>query len=92
MAHICAQVKADTYLSGPAAKDYMELGYFRERGIAVRYFDYRGYPEYPQLHGPFEHAVSVLDLIFHVGPEASSFLSPCAVEHDANQKLVSGDE
>ena len=32
--------------------------------------NYDGYPEYPQLHGGFEHAVSVLDLLFNTGPDA----------------------
>jgi len=27
-----------------------------------------GYPEYPQLHGDFEHAVTILDLLFNTGP------------------------
>ena len=35
---------------------------------------YEGYPEYPQLHGGFEPAVSVLDLLFNVGPDALRYL------------------
>ena len=31
---------------------------------------YEGYPEYPQLYGGFEHAVTALDLLFNTGPEA----------------------
>jgi hypothetical protein len=34
---------------------------------------YDGYLEYPQLHGGFEHAVSVIDLLFNTGAEAPSF-------------------
>jgi hypothetical protein len=36
---------------------------------------YEGYPEYPQLHGGFEHAVSALDLLFNTGPEAQRYMS-----------------
>ena len=36
--------------------------------------DYSGYPEYPQLHPPFDHAVTVLDLIFNVGPDAPRYM------------------
>ena len=36
--------------------------------------DYSCYPEYRQLYPPFEHGVSVLDLIFSEGPEARRFL------------------
>jgi hypothetical protein len=36
--------------------------------------DYSGYPEYEQLYPPFEHAVSIVDLIFNVGPGARDFM------------------
>ena len=36
--------------------------------------NYDGYPEYQQLHGGFEHAVSVLDLLFNTGPDALRYL------------------
>jgi hypothetical protein len=65
---------ADTYVSGPAAKAYMEHDRFDRRGIAVEYFEYGPYPEYEQPHPPFEHAVSVLDLLFCTGPAARSHL------------------
>jgi hypothetical protein len=39
----------------------------RSRGRQLSYFDYSGYPEYPQLFPPFDHHVSVLDLIFNQG-------------------------
>ena len=32
--------------------------------------EYDGYPEYDQLHPPFEHHVTALDLIFHTGTNA----------------------
>jgi hypothetical protein len=36
--------------------------------------DYDGYPEYPQLHPPFAHGVTVLDLLVHMGDEAPGYL------------------
>jgi hypothetical protein len=71
---ICQQAKASEYVSGPAAKDYLDEERFKEAGIAVRWFDYTGYPEYPQLYGPFEHRVTVLDLILNTGPDARRYL------------------
>lgn len=62
------------YLSGPAARDYIETEAFESSGIDLEYKDYAGYPEYPQSHPPFEHAVSILDLIFHTGPEAPDYI------------------
>jgi hypothetical protein len=47
---------------------------FARSGIGISYADYSGYPEYPQLHGEFEHTVTALDLLFNVGPEASSYM------------------
>ncbi len=74
LASICAQAGAGVYLSGPAARAYLDEGAFARRGIEVRWFDYEGYRPYPQLWGPFEHKLSVLDLIFNTGPEARSFM------------------
>ena len=44
------------------------------RDIAVQFADYSGYPEYRQPHGPFEHYVSMLDLLFCTGPRALEFM------------------
>jgi len=71
---ICQQAGADTYVSGPSARGYIDEACFRAAGIELRYFDYAGYPEYPQLHGPFEHAVSVIDLLCNTGPDARRYL------------------
>lgn len=67
---LLCQMGATHYVSGPSARSYLDAAAFSEAGIALSYHDYSGYPAYPQLHPPFEHAVSVLDLLFHVGPEA----------------------
>ncbi|MBE3011314.1 WbqC family protein [Microbispora sp. NEAU-D428] len=71
---ICRKAGADEYLSGPAARAYLDESIFRKAGIEVRWFDYSGYPEYPQLHPPFDHQVTVLDLLFNVGSAAAEYL------------------
>lgn len=71
---ICQAAGAAAYLSGPAARDYVVPELFDRAGIELRWMDYTGYPEYPQSHPPFEHGVSVLDLIFNVGPQAARYL------------------
>lgn len=71
---ICEALAATEYLSGPAAKSYLDLELFERAGVAVRWMDYSGYSEYQQLWGEFEHGVSVVDLLFNVGPEAPSYL------------------
>mgnify|MGYP001097912604 CR=1 FL=1 len=62
------------YLSGPAAKNYIQEELFEQAGIVLEWMDYSGYPEYTQLSETFEHGVSILDLIFNEGPEAVKFL------------------
>ena len=71
---LCRQAGATHYLSGPAARDYMDVELFARHGIEVAFFDYSGYPEYRQLHGPFEHAVSVIDLLLNEGRNARTYL------------------
>ena len=71
---ICQQAGANTYISGPSARDYIDDALFRETGVELQYFDYAGYPPYPQLHGPFEPHVSIVDLLCHLGPEAPRYM------------------
>jgi len=71
---ICKDCNADVYLSGPAAKDYFDEELAKLENIQVEWMDYSGYKEYNQLHLPFEHGVSILDLIFNEGPNATKFM------------------
>jgi hypothetical protein len=71
---ICRQAGATTYVSGPSARSYIDEGQFVAANIELRYFDYSGYPEYSQLHPPFDHHVSVLDLILNEGPGATRYM------------------
>lgn len=71
---LCQQAGATEYVSGPAAKSYLDESLFVEAGIDVRWMDYSGYPEYHQRFPPFEHAVSVIDLLFNEGPDARRYM------------------
>ncbi|MDN8612834.1 WbqC family protein [Variovorax ginsengisoli] len=71
---LCVQAGGTEYISGPSAKNYVDETVFRERGIALTWFDYAGYPEYPQLWGDFTHGVTVLDLMFNCGKDARSYM------------------
>lgn len=71
---IVQRVGGDAYLSGPAARDYIVPEKFARAGIALAYHDYAGYPEYPQIAAPFDHQVTVLDLIFAVGDQAGDYI------------------
>lgn len=68
------KTKADIYLSGPAAKSYLTESMANGIGIDIEWMDYSGYPEYNQLYPPFEHGVSILDLIFNEGENVKHFM------------------
>ncbi|MCL2839579.1 MAG: WbqC family protein [Defluviitaleaceae bacterium] len=66
--------KADRFVSGPAAKNYIKQNEFEEAGIEIIWKDYSGYPEYKQLHTPFIHEVSILDVLFNTGADAPYYV------------------
>lgn len=71
---LCLAAEADEYLSGPAARSYLDEEAFARKGVRVLWCDYEGYPEYPQLSEPFEHGVSILDLLCNTGGNAREHL------------------
>ncbi|MCI0561428.1 MAG: WbqC family protein, partial [Nitrososphaera sp.] len=71
---LCRQAGATAYLSGPSAKSYLDVNAFSEAGIQLEWMDYSGYPQYEQVFPPFAHEVSILDLLFNVGPKFRHFL------------------
>ncbi len=72
--NLCRHVGATEYLSGPTARSYFDVEFFKREGIRVRFADYAGYPSYHQLHPPLVHEVSILDLIFNTGKTAPKYL------------------
>ena len=70
---ILGKLGATHYISGPSAANYIEREKFDEAGISLEFMVY-DYPEYPQTHDPFLPNVSVLDLLFNVGPGAHKFI------------------
>lgn len=70
---IVQHLGCDRYVSGPSARGYLEEDRFAEAGITLEYMRY-DYPEYPQLHPPFDPKVTVLDLLFMTGPDAPKYI------------------
>jgi len=68
LVNLLQQIGATEYLSGPSARGYLagHEGLFEEAGIRLSFKGYDGYPEYQQLQAPFEHAVSILDVLASV--------------------------
>lgn len=71
---ICKLAQASDYYSGPAAQNYMDVKLFNENNIQVHWLDYSGYKEYDQLYPPFEHGVSIIDLLLNMGKESKKYL------------------
>jgi hypothetical protein len=86
---LCLRAGATEYVSGPAARAYLDRELFAGAGVRVRWFEYPAYPEYPQLHPPFEPRVSILDLLFHTGGQAPRYLR---ANPDGALALAGGDE
>lgn len=74
LADLCRQSGGTEYLSGPSAKQYVDESVFTESGIKLTWFDYTGYPAYPQLWGEFMHEVTILDLLFNCGKDAKKYM------------------
>jgi len=74
LADLCAQAGGTTYVSGPSAKDYIDEAVFNAHSIGLEWFDYTGYPEYPQQWGEFTHGVTILDLLFNCGRTSSQYM------------------
>jgi hypothetical protein len=71
---VCQIIGADSYLTGPSAKNYIKNDKFLKAKIELNFKDYSGYPEYSQLWGTFDHGVSVIDLIFNCGERSSYYI------------------
>ena len=70
---ILQKVGATHYISGPAAKHYLDVVTLNAAGINVEWMTY-DYPDYPQLFPPFDPQLSALDLLLNTGPEAGKFI------------------
>ncbi|MBS2966139.1 WbqC family protein [Actinocrinis puniceicyclus] len=86
----CRRTAGSVYVSGINGRDYLIESEFRDAGISVVYQNYRG-PAYPQLWGEFVPDLSVVDLLFNVGPESGPLLlSGNATRAALNEALGAG--
>lgn len=73
LAEIVKLVGGDTYLSGAGGRGYVNEGIFCEEGVRLVFQEFSA-PVYPQLFGQFAPNLSIVDLIFNVGPNAIDYL------------------
>jgi hypothetical protein len=79
---LCRHFGADRYLTGNAARAYLDVDLFERSGIEVEWQSYL-HPIYPQQHGPFELNMSTIDLVFNCGDEA-----PAVLAHEVRKERV----
>ena len=64
---ICREIGADTYLSAPASREYLDASQcFPGSGVEIEYHQY-DHPVYPQLHGAFISSLSAIEMLFNCG-------------------------
>jgi hypothetical protein len=72
LVRLCQKVSGRQYLSGPAAKTYIGEGRpFRDAGIELQWMSYPAYLPYRDEDG---EEMSIIDLIFLKGPQASRYI------------------
>ncbi len=74
LVEICKDSGADVYLSGPKGKEYLDLSLFEKFSLKVEWVSYDNYLPYDQLFPPFNHFVSILDLIFNHGGDSKKHM------------------
>lgn len=75
LVNICKEVGADTYLSGPGGKGYLEIEKFKKEKINVVFQEFV-HPEYPQQFPKqgFVPNLSIIDLLFNCGSESLNMI------------------
>lgn len=68
LVQICQRLGAQRYLSGPAARNYLDETLFAEAGIAVDWMDYPQYPAYTQSDRRYDPKVSIIDCLAWLSP------------------------
>lgn len=71
---LCKAASGTIYVSGPAAKSYLNEDLFRNSNLDVEWFSYDQLTAYPQIHCEFESNVSIIDLLFNCGPDSRNFI------------------
>lgn len=74
---LCKAVGASTYIFGEQGRNYADVAAFEREGIEIRFQAYK-HPVYPQTQPGFTSKLSVLDLIFNVGPDSLKTLRTSA--------------
>ncbi|HEC91837.1 MAG TPA: hypothetical protein ENI51_02415 [Candidatus Atribacteria bacterium] len=70
---IIKKVGGNIYLSGFGGKKYQEEKLFKKERIELVYYNF-SHPTYKQLWGDFIPNLSIIDLLFNMGPESAEII------------------
>ena len=82
LVRICQRFGATSYISGDAARNYLDMALFERHGIRVEWQQF-AHPVYPQLHGEFVPFLSALDLLLNCGAASRGVLEGAAAQRPA---------
>jgi len=74
LASICCQLGAKTYVTGPAAANYLDTDVLSRKSIEVEWFQYSSCEGYDQPWGEFLDKMSIIDTLFCCGKNAKSIV------------------
>ncbi len=85
---MCKFLGADTYLSGSGGKAYVQETLFNQANIAVNWHSYE-HPTYRQRFDGFQPNMSIIDLLFNMGPESKEIIKKGgAINQKPTEKLT----
>jgi len=85
---LCKKVKADSYLTGKVAKDFLDEDLFKKNKITLEYHNYN-HPRYRQLFGSFIPYLSTLDLLFNHGEESLDIITGKKIISEGSNTKIS---
>jgi hypothetical protein len=77
--NLCRHFGATRYLSGSAAREYLDVDLFARHDVDVVWQDY-DHPVYPQQYGEFVPYLSGIDLVFNCGNDSATILERGSVQ------------
>ena len=81
---ICKELEADTYISGPFGRTYLDMIEFKKNNINLFFHDYL-HPEYKQQFPGFLPNMSIIDLLFNYGPASIEILKTTKNVHQLSK-------
>jgi hypothetical protein len=80
LADLCAATRADTYITGPAARNYLDESLFSRLNLQVGWINYEQLPELPEVVRT-SRELSIIHLLATLGPDETIRLSTFCSTH-----------